>query len=109
MNIHLCHQYRISVAEAQISLLTKCPQQQGAMRDVAVHENANPPKLKIFQVLFHTFVVSQLLTAIYHHLSRSDLKRRSPKEQVKISVNQSITEFQPKLKPQPASLEKCLI
>ena len=49
--------------------------------------NVNPPKLKLFQVLFHTFVVSQLLTAIYHHLSRSDLKRRSPKEQVKISVN----------------------
>ena len=108
VNIRLYHQCWISVAEAQMSLLTKCPQQQGAMRD-SCSWNANSPKLKIFQVLFHTFVVSQLLTAIYHHLSRSDLKRRSPKEQIKISVNQSITVFQPKLKPQPVLLEKCLI
>ena len=28
-----------------------------------------------------TLVDSQLLSAIYHHLSRSDLKRRSPKKQ----------------------------
>ena len=33
VNIRLYHQCWISVAEAQMSLLTKCPQQQGAMGD----------------------------------------------------------------------------